>query len=30
MEAVTWDDARTLRLTNEQRDLCVLSVGEMP
>jgi hypothetical protein len=30
MEAVTWDDARTLRLTNEQRDLCVLSVGGTP
>ena len=30
MEAVTWDDARTLRLANEQRDLCVLSVGEVP
>ena len=26
-EAVTWDDARTLRIANEQRDLYVLPVG---
>lgn len=27
-EAVTWEDARTLRVANEQRDVFVLSVGE--
>lgn len=29
-EGVTWDDARTLRITNEQRDVFVLAVGQGP
>jgi len=27
-EAITWDDARTLRITNENRDVFVLPIGE--